>query len=264
MTLEMRRLEGWFEKQKLMKFLRNDYDNFYLLFDLDNFNFLLGNSSFHYARDESKIRGVLLNYYHSSGVKDIWTYGDNESTELLLRYIDKNSSVIHLRANENQDLFNDSSNIYYEYCMVNESPSGSHDRNVKLLAPDMYNEYAKLISQWEHTRFKIMALEEFKNLLSYGTVYGYFNEGSLTSVATLGATWKDWFIISSVFTDPKERNKGYVQKLISSMLNRYSHIGKGILFVNKENAPGIRAYSNVGFKKYYEDMWVDYGTGLVP
>ena len=33
-------LEGWFEKQKLMKILKNDYDNFYMLFDLDNFNFL--------------------------------------------------------------------------------------------------------------------------------------------------------------------------------------------------------------------------------
>jgi ribosomal protein S18 acetylase RimI-like enzyme len=264
MTLEMKRLEGWFEKQKLMKFLKGEYDNFYLLFDLDNFNFLLGNSAFHYARDENSIRGVILNYYHSTGIKDIWTYGDNESTELLLRYIDRNLSVIHLRSNNNTDMFKDSSNIYYEYCMVNESPSGIPDRNVRLVTPDMFQEYGDLISQWDHTRFVEMEPEQFRNLLNYSTVYGYFDDGKLMSVATLGAVWKDWFMISSVFTDPAGRNKGYAQKLISSMLNRYDHMGKAILFVNKENLPAIKAYSNIGFRKYSENLWVDYGTGLVP
>lgn len=264
MALEIKRLEGWFEKQKLLKFLRNDYDNFYLLFDLDNFNFLLGNSSFHFARDERSIRGVLLNYYHSNGIKDIWTYGDKEATELLLRYIDRNMSVIHLRSEDNEELFSDSPDIYYEYCMVNESPSGEADENVKLLKPDMYGEYGRLISQWEHTRFNKMEADEFKNLLNYSTVYGYFNDGKLCSVATLGAVWKDWFVISSVFSDPDERGKGYVQRLVSSLLDKYHYLSKAILFVNKENVPAVRAYSKVGFKKCCEDLWIDYGTGLVP
>jgi RimJ/RimL family protein N-acetyltransferase len=264
MPLEVKKLEGWFEKQKLMKLLKNDYDNFYLLFDLDNFNFLLGSSSFLYAKEENEIRGVLLNYYHSSGIKDIWTYGDAKAIEMLISFVDKSSSVIHTRADDNLHIFSDAPNIYREYCMVNEKPAGTYDRNVKLLSQDMHTQYAKLISQWPNTRFNTMEHDEFRNILNYSTVFGYFVDDNLVSVATLGAIWKDWFIISSVFTDPLHRNKGYVQKLISFILDHYKNLHRAILFVNKENGPAIKAYSKVGFRVFSEDLWVDYGTGLVP
>lgn len=264
MPIEVKKLEGWFEKQRLIKFLRNEYDNFYLLFDLDNFNFLLGNSSFLYAKNDNDIIGVLLNYYHSSGIKDIWTYGNKESTERLLSFVDRSSSVVHLRFDDNLDVFRDATNVYREYCMVSEKPSGFQDENVRLLTQDMYTQYARLISQWPNTRFVTMELDEFRNLLNYSTVFGYFMDGKLVSVATLGAVWKNWYIISSVFTDPLHRNKGYVQKLISSMLHHYKNLDKAILFVNKENDPAVKAYSNLGFRIFSEDLWVDYGTGLVP
>lgn len=264
MALEVKKLEGWFEKQKLIKLLKNDYDNFYMLFDLDNFNFLLGNSSFLYSRAGNEITGVLLNYYHSTGVKDIWLYGDNESATTLLGCVDKSSSVIHARFNDNTGLFSDAPTIYKEYCMVIERPAGKRDENMKLLTQDKYTQYAGLISQWPNTRFKTMQLDEYRNLLNYSTVFGYFVDGSLVSAATLGAIWKNWFVVSSVFTDPVHRNKGYVQRLISSMLDHYGNLDKGILFVNKDNAPAVKAYSNLGFKIYSEDLWVDYGTGLVP
>ncbi len=264
MEVEVKKLEGWFEKQRLMKILKSDYDNFYMLFDLDNFNFLLGNSSFLYVKTNNEITGVLLNYYHSTGIKDIWVYGDNGSVKTLLSYVDKSTSVIHLRFNNNLELFKDAPNIYGEYCMVHERPRGKRDENVKLLTQDRYVQYGKLMSQWENTRFKTMDLEEFRGLLNYSTVFGYFVGEELVSAATLGAVWKDWFVISSVFTDPAHRNKGYAQKLISSMLDQYSNLDKAILFVNKNNAPAIRAYSKLGFKLFSEDLWVDYGTGLVP
>jgi ribosomal protein S18 acetylase RimI-like enzyme len=264
MAIEVKKLEGWFEKQKLMKILKNDYDNFYMLFDLDNFNFLLGNSSFLYSKVNNEITGVLLNYYHSSGFKDIWLYGDIESTSSLLGYVDKSSSVIHVRFNDNLKIFDGSPKVYREYCMVNERPAGNRDENVKLLTQDKYVQYSKLISQWSNTRFKTMEQDEYRNLLNYSTIYGYFIDGDLVSVATLGAVWKDWFVVSSVFTDPSCRNKGYVQKLISSMLEHYSNLDKAILFVNKENAPAVKAYTNLGFRIYSEDLWVDYATGLVP
>lgn len=264
MAIEVKKLEGWFEKQKLMKILKNDYDNFYMLFDLDNFNFLLGSSSFLYAKVDNEITGVLLNYYHSSGVKDIWLYGDTESVENLLGYVDRSSSIIHTRFQNNLHLFGDAPNIYREYCMVNENPVGRYDVNVKLLTQEWYTQYAKLISQWSNTRFKTMEMDEFRNILNYSTVFGYFIDGNLVSAATLGAVWKNWFVVSSVFTDPAHRNKGYVQKLISSMLDHYSNLDKAILFVNKDNPPAVKAYSNLGFRIYSEDLWVDYGTGLVP
>jgi ribosomal protein S18 acetylase RimI-like enzyme len=264
MALEIKKLEGWFEKQKLMKYLKDNYDNFYMLFDLDNFNFFLGNSSFLYAKDGNDIRGVLLNYYHSSGIKDMWAYGDPSATRELLDSVDRTSSVIHVRAEGNEDSFPDASKIYREYCMINAAPSGSPDRNVEVLSEDMYIQYGRLISQWENTRFVNMSMEEFRNLLGYSTVFGYFAGDKLVSVATLGAIWKGWFVISSVFTDPGYRNRGYVQKLLSAMLHRYSNLDTAILFVNKDNAPAIRAYSKVNFSIYSEDLWVDYGTGLVP
>ncbi|MEM0127821.1 MAG: GNAT family N-acetyltransferase [Thermoplasmatales archaeon] len=264
MSLEVKKLEGWFEKQKLMKYMKDRYDNFYMLFDLDNFNFLLGNSSFLYAKDGNDIKGILLNYYHSSGIKDIWAYGDTEGIKNLLTFIDKSYSVIHVSAEGNVDLFPDASNIYREYCMVNKSPAGNPDPNVSILSQDMYIKYGRLISQWSNTRFTSMDSEEFRNLLGYSTVFGYFENDELVSVATLGAIWKGWFMISSVFTDPLYRNRGFVQKLLSAILYRYSNLDTAILFVNKENAPAIRAYSKVNFTIYSENLWVDYGTGLVP
>lgn len=264
MQLEIKKLEGWFEKQKLLKYLKGDYDNFYLLFDLDNYSFLLGSSSFLYAKGSDEIKGVLLNYYHSSGIKDVWTYGENSAIESLIEYVNKSSTVFHLRFNDNLNIFPDATSVYREYCMVNETSSGVSDRNVRLVTQDKFTQYASLISQWDNTRFKTMKTEEFRNLLNYSTVYGYFVDDRLVSAATLGAVWKNWFIVSSVFTDPVHRNKGYVQKLISAMLEQYKHFEKAILFVNKENVAAIKAYGNLGFKIYSEDLWVDYGTGLVP
>lgn len=264
MTLEVKRLEGWFERQKLMKYLKDEYDNFYLLFDLDNFNFLLGNSSFLYSKEDKTINGVLLNYYHSSGIKDIWAYGEAKSIEKLMTFVDKTTSVVHLREDDNLHIFDDATNIYREYCMVNERPTGVRDDHVKLLSQDMYKQYASLISQWQNTRFVSMELDEFRSLLNYSTIYGYFVDDRMVSAATLGAVWKDWFVISSVFTDPTQRNKGYVQRLISSMLSHYSSQEKAILFVNKDNPAAVKAYSNLGFQVFAQDLWVDYGTGLVP
>ncbi|MEM0130335.1 MAG: GNAT family N-acetyltransferase [Thermoplasmatales archaeon] len=264
MNLEVKRLEGWFEKQKLMRFLKDKYDNFYMLFDLDNFNFLLGSSSFLYARDGNDVRGVLLNYYHSSGIKDIWVSGDPDAVKELIAHIDTSLSVIHLRVDGNEDLFHDAPNIYREYCMINKNPTGNPDPHVSILTQDMYVKYGRLISQWSNTRFSTMDSEEFRNLLGYSTVFGYAEDDELISVATLGAIWKGWFMISSVFTDPRYRNRGYVQKLLSAILYKYSNLDTAILFVNKENKPAIRAYSKVNFTIYSEDLWVDYGTGLVP
>ncbi|MEM0073751.1 MAG: GNAT family N-acetyltransferase [Thermoplasmatales archaeon] len=264
MNLEVKKLEGWFEKQKLMRFLKDKYDNFYMLFDLDNFNFLLGSSSFLYAKDGNEVRGVLLNYYHSSGIKDIWVAGDTDAVKRLISHIDTSLSVIHLRADGNEDLFHDASNIYREYCMINKNPVGNPDPHVSILTQDMYVKYGRLMSQWSNTRFSTMDSEEFRNLLGYSTVFGYIDNDELISVATLGAIWKGWFMISSVFTDPRYRNRGFVQRLLSAILYKYSNLDTAILFVNKENKPAIKAYSNVNFTIYSEDLWVDYGTGLVP
>jgi predicted GNAT family acetyltransferase len=47
-------------------------------------------------------------------------------------------------------------------------------------------------------------------------------------------------------------------------MSNYNHLSKGILYVNKENPAAINVYRKLGFKVYSEELWVDYGTGLVP
>ncbi len=264
MVLQVRQMGGWYDKQRIMRFLRNDYDNFYLLFDLENYNFLMGNSQFYFARDGSDMSGVMLIYYHSSGVKDIWFSGNDESFDLLLRNIDRSKSLVHMRFNGNLKFFDDADRIYHEYCMVVDKPNGEKDKSVMLLSADAHQQYGQLMSQWQGTRFPSMGKEEFRNLLTYSTVYGYYDGENLASAATLGAVWKDWFVISSVFTDPRYRNRGYAGKVISTIMSNYNHLSKGILYVNKENPAAINVYRKLGFKVYSEELWVDYGTGLVP
>lgn len=264
MTLQVKQLGGWYDKQRVMKLLRDHYDNFYLLFDLENFNFLIGSSFFYYVKDGNDITGVMLVYYHSSGIKDVWYYGSNESLVALLENFDRDKSVFHLRYNNNESIFSDSERIFHEYCMVNERPDGIKYERVKLLSQDSWQEYGKMMSQWNGTRFPKMQPEEFKNILNYSTVYGYFVDGKLVSAATMGAIWHDWFVISSVFTDPGFRNHGYAEKVVSTILANYSHLGRAILYVNKENEAAIRSYKKNNFSIYSEELWVDYGTGLVP
>ncbi len=264
MAYQVKQLGGWYEKQRVLKLLKQEYDNFYILFDLENYNFLMGSSFFYYAKDGNQIDGVMLVYYHSSGIKDIWLYGNNDSIKALLENFDRDNSVFHLRFNDNEYLFNDSGKIYHEYCMVNEEPDGKSDGQVRLLSQDYYRDYGRLMRQWEGTRFPRMNEEEFKNILNYSTVYGYIDNGHLTSAATMGAVWHDWFVISSVFTDPEYRNRGHAGKVISTILWNYRHLSKAILYVNKYNDAAIRAYKKNNFNIYSEELWVDYGTGLIP
>ncbi|MGC8574575.1 MAG: GNAT family N-acetyltransferase [Thermoplasmata archaeon] len=264
MSLHIKQLGGWYDKQRILKILKEDYDNFYILFDLENYNFLIGSSFFYYAKEGNEIKGVMLIYYHSSGIRDIWLSGDNEALSAFLENFDRERSVFHLRFNNNENIFKDAEKIYHEYCMVNEKPDGVIYKDVKLISQDYYKDYGRLMSQWNGTRFPRMTEDEFKNILNYSTVYGYFVDGQLVSAATMGATWRDWFVISSVFTDPNHRNKGYAGKVVSTILGNYNHLGKAILYVNKNNDSAINAYKRNNFRIYSEELWVDYGTGLIP
>ncbi len=264
MSTEIRRLRSWLDKQRIVRFLKEKYDNIYILFDIDNYYMLSVNNQFYYTLNDGEIDSVALVYYSSSGIKDIWGYGNSYSLLSIINSLDLNKSVVHVSTEVNINKISGYSALYREYCMYMKPPNGEDNDNVRLLGQDDYLSYMKLMVNWTGSRFPNMGPNDFMNSVTYGTIYGYFENGSLLSAASVGAIWKQWFVISSVFTDPNARNRGLAKKVISKMLHDYSHMDAAILFVNVENPPAISAYNKLGFKIYSTSYWIDFDTGLVP
>lgn len=264
MSLEIRRMKSWFDKQKILRFLDEKYDNVYILFDIDNYYFLSNTNQFYYTISDGEVDAVVLVYYSSSGVKDIWGVGSSTSLLNIFNSLDLSNSVVHTPINFEVNNMSGYSSLFKEYCMYLKQPIGNDQPSVRLLGPSDYMEYMKLMVNWNGSRFPKMSVEDFKNNVTYGTIYGYFYEGKILSAASVGAIWKQWFVVSSVFTHPDFRNRGLAKKVISKILYDYSHMETAILFVNVDNKPAINAYSSLGFRNYSENYWIDFNTGLVP
>ena len=89
-----------------------------------------------------------------------------------------------------------------------------------------------------------------KSILKNQKVFVIESDGKFVSKVNTNAIGWDWVQIGGVYTDPLYRRNGYSLCLLSALCRRINKQGrKCVLFVKKKNAPALKLYEKLDFKK---------------
>ena len=83
-----------------------------------------------------------------------------------------------------------------------------------------------------------------------GLAYGAYEEGLLSSLATVPEIIDDVALVRGVYTLPSLRNRGLATSICSALSKELLALGKEvILWVAKDNLPARKVYEKIGFQK---------------
>lgn len=107
--------------------------------------------------------------------------------------------------------------------------------------------------------------EECADMIRKMPIYGVFIDGKIVSYAGSFIQLPQIWMIGGVYTHPDFRGKGYATLATLAVTKEaLSKASVAALFARSDNAPALRAYYNIGYRKIGNKMWVDIGTGLMP
>jgi ribosomal protein S18 acetylase RimI-like enzyme len=108
-------------------------------------------------------------------------------------------------------------------------------------------------------------MEWIRERLDTDIVYGIFENGNVASVASIVAWLPKVAVIMGVETKPEFRKRGYGTEVVSAAVKEGLRLSETCsLFVRADNEQAVSIYKKLGFKKVAEELWIDFGTGLVP
>src|SRR5487761_457825 len=109
-------------------------------------------------------------------------------------------------------------------------------------------------------------MEWIRECLDRDIIFGVFADGNkLASVASLVAWLPQVAIIMGVETKPEFRRRGLGATVVSAAVREALRRSQSCsLFVRSDNAAAVSLYTELGFKKVAEELWIDMGTGLIP
>ncbi len=248
------------EIQELLK--KDIHGNTYLLCDLEDENL---RHNFRLFLDDNKLRSLLF-HINDVDFNIFWIYGYYGSDKLLENI--KSKKFIIIAESEHRKLLSETyknSKIYEEITMF-LSNVGSFDIpgdiNVRQIKKNEYSLLADTLNDGKHD--KIYYMNKAKLKLKNNSVYGYFINNKIVSIAAIDVMSKYGCAIGGVYTLLEYRNKGYARSVISKIIQNCIIKNNITLFVRKDNYPAIKLYNSMGFKNNSERIFVDNGTGVVP
>ncbi len=123
-------------------------------------------------------------------------------------------------------------------------------------------EYARFGGSFNVPRLPIAWAEE---RLRKDIIFGMRVGTELVSVASLVSRLPRMAAVMGVETRVGFRGKGYGTAVTSAATGEgLKHSESCMLFVRSDNFGAIRIYKKLGYRKVGEELWVDFGTGLVP
>jgi len=103
----------------------------------------------------------------------------------------------------------------------------------------------------------------FPYMLEHGVFAGVYEEGALVSAAGthLVAPWEGVAAIGNVYTRRDRRGRGFAAEAVAAVVTDLQRMGIGTIALNvrQDNAPAIRIYERLGFRRYcpfYEGLAV--------
>ena len=139
----------------------------------------------------------------------------------------------------------------------------SPSENVRRLCPEDAQQLAVLLSTRRER--KKVDVSKCVGWLDEQPMYGVFIDGELVSYAGSFIQTSQVWMIGGVYTHPDYRNRGYAtQATLAITQQALRSAESAALFARADNAPAIKAYTKIGYRKIGEKIWTDQGTGLKP
>ncbi|MGN0729445.1 GNAT family N-acetyltransferase [Treponema sp.] len=106
----------------------------------------------------------------------------------------------------------------------------------------------EVLPEWKKINLPLERMN-FERILKTQRVFAVKIGGTFCAKAQTNSASGSTVQIGGVFTKPEFRSKGIASSLVKKMAQEFQQEGKtAVLFVDKKNAPAIRAYRKAGFK----------------
>jgi len=252
----------------LERYLREDtLFNLYLLYDL---LFLRSTkATFYVALQRGEVDGTLL-MYTGYRYPIVWVEGSVDAAAELVRVPKFEKAVFNVRADivkvlEKAFTFTASHVVEYMIAKRTEARPAIRHKLRKLTSDDAYA-YATLRTPLEGGQEPSGdELQAARGLIATNSVHGIFMDKRLVATAASHVKLPEGWAIGGVFTHPNYRGTGMATSTTSAVMQEAFGLTQSVvLFVRSDNLPAKRVYDKLGFKKYRERVWLDFGTGAVP
>ncbi|MBC7129917.1 GNAT family N-acetyltransferase [Candidatus Bathyarchaeota archaeon] len=238
--------------------------NVFAIYDLKN---EFENTEMHIAFKDEALKGYIL-IYRGMRVPSVILEGEENAAEALLKYAPKDRFIMHLPKRLlpiAQRKFQNAKFYVEDWMLVKKEQArffkASNVRRLSSLKDA--EKLAKLFSTVEKEARK--AFEDYVKLISKAPVYGVFIKDMLVSCAGSRIQLPEVWLIGGVYTHPEYRNRGYATLATSAITEEaLSKADSAALLVRSDNHPAIRVYEKIGYRKVFEKIWMDVGTGLMP
>lgn len=219
------------------------------------------------AFENGAMRGCIL-IYTATRFPSVVLECESDVAGELIKYTPRNGFIIHAPPSFLPTIMMEfpSARYYVEYLMLIKRGQANFFKSelVRKLRVDDAPKIAALFSIREG-RPQSQLVDKCADLISRMPTYGVFVNDELVSYAKSFLQPPQVWVIGGVYTHPSYRNRGYATLATSAVTEEaLKNAESAMLFVRSDNYPAIRVYEKIGYKKMYEKLWVDVGTGLKP
>lgn len=133
------------------------------------------------------------------------------------------------------------------------------DKNARILDENDATQFAATYPAEHQSEGQSMNLA--RDFLRNNRCFGLFIDSKLVARGRIQATSSMGWAIGGVYTLPEYRNRGYATNLVSAIAEHaFRNTGRVILHVREDNAPAIRTYEKIGFRKIGTTYFAAYGS----
>lgn len=244
------------DKAPIRAFLNRDRAlSAYALGDLDDA--FWPQSTFYGARRDGRLVSVVL-FYDGFDPVVLVTFGEPDGVRAVFADVSLPRDIYYVLPEELDGPLSeryDCPRRHIEWRMVLDAaafdppPLG----NVRRIAPEQADQLAALYRRAADPGEEIVAFSPWQ--IAHGVFYGVWDGGTL--VATAGthvwSTDEQVAAVGNVFTQPEHRGRGYATACTGAVARDALAAGLDtvILNVREDNAPAIRVYEKLGFRRYH-------------
>lgn len=264
-------MSPWYIDSSLMgiikrEYMRNPYYFAYLLYDIAYYPEY---TEFTVRLSGNDVVGYILYWNGGLGEAALHIYGDVNSDETYLKYLETDSKLIVWVTSNKQGIVERIVDALSKRGLVKTADyltmvtdhgmfkGFSHTFNVRRLG---LGDIAQLSSLMAERGSSVSIVELAARLTSpHWHYYGAFVNGELAAIATTYLKLPEVWVVGDVYTRPRFRGLGLAKAVTSAVTRDALACGaSAMLHVDWDNEPAVRAYRRIGYRALYVSRWVMY------
>ena len=194
------------------------------------------------------VRGYML-IYTGGDAPSVIVQGSRDSVKIFADMLPISQGIVHMPY-EYIDLFRGGDSRYRIDVMGAEPKFYGYDDEVEIIKDE-----EMLRDLFVNPRY----------LVEKAITFGIVRDGKVISVASALVHLPEVWVLGAVVTKREYRNRGYATRVIKHFLSYASErTRRVVLWVRSDNRIAINIYRKLGFKKLWEEGWINYRVNIVP